>query len=390
MFAQPWAWLGLVGLAVPIAIHMLARHQAIRTRFPTLRFIDVTDVTFIKRQRLTDIPLLLVRLATVAAAIVALAQPHWPSSGSASGAGAIAVVVDDSAGVVGDEGPAAARAEVKDATASTIVTAESLRAGIASASAWLDTIAGRRELVVVSDFQRGALDADALALVPAGAGVRFHALTMSPTKLPVGLTLDGDRSRMQWPTMRSEGPLPITVQAGSDQPRADAMLRAVASLVVTSPVDATARHATLVFANAPERGAAVSAPPVSQPWMFAVMQPLLADPLLRGHVIGKASGSELVVLVDDEPASTVAATIASSVLASLVQPLAWSEFEPETIAPEQLRLWERAPSSVAARTVGESQGRWLWLVVLLLLGVETVMRRRVVPAAGAEAHVRVA
>jgi hypothetical protein len=213
---------------------------------------------------------------------------------------------------------------------------------------------------------------------------------MSPTKLPVGLTLDGDRSRMQWPTMRSEGPLPITVQAGSDQPRADAMLRAVASLVVTSPGDATARHATLVFANAPERGAAVSAPPISQPWMFAVMQPLLADPLLRGHVIGKASGSELVVLVDDEPASTVAATIASSVLASLVQPLAWSEFEPETIAPEQLRLWERAPSSVAARTVGESQGRWLWLVVLLLLGVETVMRRRVVPAAGAEAHVRVA
>ena len=390
MFAQPWAWLGLVGLAVPIAIHLLARHQAIRTRFPTLRFIDITDVTFIKRQHLTDIPLLLVRLALVAMAVAALAQPHWASGAAGTGPKAIAVVVDTSAGVVGDEGPAAARAEVQGAASSTIVEAESLRAGIASASAWLATASGTRELVVVSDFQRGALDADAVAAVPAGAGLRFHVLPMLAPKLPDGFELRGEHSRMSWPVMRSDGALPLAVRAGPDQARADAMLRAVASLAVTTPVDATARHATLVFANAPERGSLAAAPPISQPWMFAVMQPLFADPQLRTHVVGAASGSELIVLVDAEPGSADAAAITSNVLASLVQPLAWAEFEPATIAPEQLKQWERAPSAAPSKNVGESQGRWLWLIALLLLGVETWMRRRAAPASTEEAHARVA
>lgn len=390
MFVQPWAWLGLAGLAVPIAIHLLARHQAIRTRFPTLRFIDITDVTFIRRQRLTDTPLLIVRLLLVAAAVAALAQPHWASASASGGPKAIAVVVDASAGVVGDEGPAAARAEVKDATSSTIVDASSLRAGIASASAWLAAVVGTRELVIVSDFQRGTLDAEAIAAIPAGAGLRFHVLPMVAPKLPDGFELRVDRSRMSWPIMRFDGPLPLTVKAGPDQARADAMLRAVASLAVTSPVDATARHATLVFAHASDRASLATAPPISQPWMFDVMQPLIADPQLHTQVVGASSGSELIILVDAEPDSGDAAAIASSVLASLVQPLAWAEFEPATIAPEQLRQWERAPSATLSKNVGESQGRWFWLVALLLLGVETWMRRRVTPTSAEETHARVA
>ena len=379
MFAQPWAWLGLAGLAVPIAIHLLARHQAVRTLFPSLRFIDATDVTFITRQRLTDVPLLLVRLALIAVAVAALAGPMWPLQRSAvSGPVSLAVVVDVSAGVAGDAGLAAARAAAQSATTSTIVEAESLLAGMASAAAWLAEQRGAREMLVVSDFQRGSLDAAAIATVPAGVGLRFHALPMFAPKVLDGFELRVDESRMTWPVAPSGVPLPIVVKAGADQARANAMLSAVASLVITAPVDATARRAAIVFPSAAEYASlSASLRPIDRPWMFDVMRPLLADPEMRAHVTATSVDGELVVVVDQDPSAMVSADVTAAVLGALLQPLPWSEFEPATIPPETLRQWARAPAEVAGANTGEPQGRWLWLVVLALLGVETWMRRRV-------------
>jgi len=392
MFAQPWAWLGLAGLAVPIAIHMLARHQAVHTLFPSLRFIGVTDVTFIKRQRLTDIPLLLVRLAIVTLAVAAIAGPRWMAAGEVGRATVMAVVVDGSAGVVGGGAMATARAAAATASSSVIVETSSLASGIESAAAWLSTQTGAREIVIVSDFQRGSLDAAAVAAVPNGVGLRFTAVPMAPTPLPSGFELRGDRSRMSWPAAAAAPMLPLVVKAGADQARADAMLSAVASLVVTSSADASVRRASLMFPAAPERAAVVATSrTIDQPWMFAVAQPLLNDPATRAHVDVRAANGELIVLVDEDPGSMAAAGIASTVLTSLVQPLSWSEFEPETIAADQLRQWERAPSDVPSANEREPQGRWLWLIVIAMLGVETWMRReRRVAVAAEEAHARVA
>lgn len=391
MFAQPWAWLGLVGLAVPIAIHMLARHQAVRTLFPSLRFIDATDVTFIKRQRLTDIPLLIVRLAIVAVAVAAIAGPRWAARGTGGRASAVAVVVDASAGVIGGEAATVAKTEAATSETSAIVDAVSLPAGINSAAAWLATQSGPRTIVVVSDFQRGSLDGDAIAKVPAGVGLRFHALPIVPSKLPPGFELRGDRSRMAWPVASPGGVLPLAVKAGPDQDRAAAMLSAVSSLVVTAPVDASARHATLVFPSAPERKDVVaSGSAINQPWMFAVVEPLLSDSVMRAKLSTYSAGGDLLIVVDDDPASALSATVASTVLASLVQPLAWSELEPSTIAADQLRAWERAPSDAPSVNSGEPQGRWLWIVALALLALETWMRRRRAVVVAEEAHARVA
>lgn len=392
MWAQPWAWLGLTGLAVPIAIHLLARHQAARTLFPSLRFIDVAEVLFIRRQRLTDIPLLLVRLTLVAMAVTAFAGPRWPmSGGNATGPMSLAVVVDTSAGALGDAGPAAARAAAQSAASSTIVEAESLPAGITSATAWLARQTGRREMLIVSDFQRGSLDAAAIAAVPAGVGLRFHVLPMFAPKRLDGFELRGERSRMVWPVPPSGVPLPLAVKAGARQARADAMLSAVASLIITAPVDATARRATIVLPSAPEYAPlAASAPPIDHPWMFEVMRPLLNDGATRAHVTPMSVSGELTVLVDDEPDSVLSAGIAASMLGALLQPLPWSEFEPETIAPETLRGWERAPSASPGANAGEAQGRWLWLAVLFLLVLETWMRRQIVTRDEETAHARVA
>jgi len=154
MWAQPWAWLGLAGLAVPIAIHLLARHQAVRAAFPTLRFIDASELNAIKRQRLTDMPLLLVRMLMIALAVAAIAGPRL-------GATAIA----------GDKDPA--HVTVYDMTASAAsgrsdsfvsmrrrahVRTESLPAGLKAAADWAVLQPGERQITVVSDFQRGPLD----------------------------------------------------------------------------------------------------------------------------------------------------------------------------------------------------------------------------------------
>ena len=392
MWAQPWAWLGLLGVAVPIALHLLARHQAVRTPFPSLRFIDVADVTFIRRQRLTDVPLLLVRLAIIVTAVAALAGPRWPlPGGTASGPLSLAVVVDTSANVAGDAGLAAARGAVLSAASSTIIETESLPVGIRSAAAWLARQDGRRDLLIVSDFQRGSLTAEAMASVPDGVGLRFQTLPMFAPKRLDGSDVTGERSRMMWPVPPRGVPLPLAVQAGADQARADTMLSAVASLVITAPVDATARHATIIFRSAPAYAAlAASARPIDRPWMFDVIRPLINDAATRAHVIATPSGADLMILIDDAPDSVLSAGITASVLSALLQPLPWSEFEPSTISPETLRGWERAPSDAPGAMTGAPQGRWLWLIVLLLIGAETWMRRRIVTRREETAHARVA
>lgn len=389
MFAQPWAWLGLAGIAVPVAIHLLARHQAVRTRFPSLRFIAASDVNFIRLRTLSDLPLLLVRVAIVAVAVAALAGPRWGSASAPGSGRVVAVVVDNSAGAAGDDGRNAARAATVDAASSVVVESASLSAGIASASRWLERQTGRRELVIVSDFQRGALSDDAFATVPTGAGVRFVSLKMFPAKLPPGFELRGDRSRMTWPSPSASLSLPLTVKAGADQARAEAMLAAVASLAATTPVDANARRAVLVFPKAPERAALLAAPPINQPWMFDVVQPLLADAAMREAVTARASDGALVLLLAGDPQAESSSEVAATVLSALVQPLAWSEFEPEVIAAEQLRRWERSPADAPSVPTGEPQGRWLWAVVLALFGLETWMRRKT-PRPGVEAPARVA
>ena len=75
IWQNPWAWLGMVGVALPILIHLLGRGHARVLRFPTLRFIDPSRLLPTKRSRIQDPLLLAVRVAIVGCAAIALAQP---------------------------------------------------------------------------------------------------------------------------------------------------------------------------------------------------------------------------------------------------------------------------------------------------------------------------
>src|SRR5262245_1547534 len=100
IFGNPWAWIGLAGIAGPILAHLLARRLPRRQRFPHLGFLPASALKPVSRARLRDFVLLGLRCAIVAAATMALTQPVWVTSARARQLGAQlarAIVIDTSA-----------------------------------------------------------------------------------------------------------------------------------------------------------------------------------------------------------------------------------------------------------------------------------------------------
>jgi hypothetical protein len=376
MWAQSWAWLGLAGLAVPIAIHLLAKHQAIRAAFPTLRFIDASELNAIKRQRLTDIPLLLVRMLMIALAVAAIAGPRFGSGAAArEDEPARATVYDMTISAASGrsdavvDGPRPRRATIE---------AESLHAGLEAAAAWVSRQSGQRDITVVSDFQRGAMDAGDLALVPSGVGLHFERVRSTPAPMPAGLTRDDGRVRMVWPA-QSAHTGPIVVKAGPDQALADSLLAAVTN-VIPFEDNPEEPSAIIVFPKAPERAALVkSMVPIDQPWMFLVTKELLSktpNVARVGSVRPDPLTNTLAVVMDVSPDTTDALNAVASIARGLAAARPASESETRTIDDATLRSWERAAQPNDLRRAGEPQGRWLWMAVVLALVIETGMRRR--------------
>ena len=76
-FLNPALLFALAGLVVPIAIHLVNRQRAVPLRFSSIRFITRTTLRQKSRRSLTDLLLLLLRLAFLAAVLTALAGPQW-------------------------------------------------------------------------------------------------------------------------------------------------------------------------------------------------------------------------------------------------------------------------------------------------------------------------
>ena len=112
---------------------------------------------------------------------------------------------------------------------------------------------------------------------------------------------------------------------------------------------------------------------------------------LRGWIDGTES---LVVVLKEKPNGLLsAATIGALLRAAADTPTA-AEMESTVRAASELRALEREPtaSRVAGGSLqdGQSDGRWFWAAALLLLLVETVMRRSRRQAAVEVPHARVA
>lgn len=297
-FAHPLAWLGLVFLALPVAVHMLVRHRARIQRLPTLRFLRGESPVAMRRSRPDEPRLLLLRMAIIGLAVAALAGPYLfpadppvgPTRPGSEQPNRV-VLVDESWSMlrpVADSDPAnpesaqdRARALAVEAAAearmSTVVAVGAdlpLAAALEGAAAWLERLAGSGEIVFISDFQRGTLETARGAVLPGGPGLVPIAVEVAAAGSAEGaarwsLPLRGesaqvevaevdDAVRLTWSRVEgTSGPEVEFVNDPGDENRVSELRRVAENVGALTP--AAAVPVRVIFPGAPEGPAPESA-----------------------------------------------------------------------------------------------------------------------------------
>lgn len=76
-FANSLFLFALAGLAVPILLHLINRELAVNLKFPSIRFINRSQLPRREKRKLRDLLLLLLRLCLYTAIVLAFAKPVW-------------------------------------------------------------------------------------------------------------------------------------------------------------------------------------------------------------------------------------------------------------------------------------------------------------------------
>jgi Aerotolerance regulator N-terminal len=362
----PAALIGLGLVALPIMVHLLARHHARVLAYPSLRFLRETQLAALRRRSIQDAGLLTCRIAIVATAALALAGPVLQTPArTASHAKRMsrAIVTLD----LSDRSAIAAAAE--GALTSATFTRPIVADALADAARWLDRQPpSAREIVVIGDLRRGVIDDSDLALVPPQIGLRFVPLAMSPQQeqaMPILARREGVLTRIdrqvrfdaEATRVSETGSAPVPVDlvtiaaAPQDADLAAASLRAALDAGV--PWTDFERRVVIMWDGAPQPSPASRAQVVRMP-------------------------------VPSPPAS--AADAVRDVLAGVSRP---DLKEPVATSAEQLARWTRAPGAPSpdAPLSDEGDRRWLWAAALVLLGLEWRLRSASVAKAASDVHV---
>ena len=76
LFAAPWMLLGLIGVGLPIVIHLLDRSRSEAVDWPTLRFLNLARQQSAQRARLKNILVLIARCLLIALIVGAMSMPY--------------------------------------------------------------------------------------------------------------------------------------------------------------------------------------------------------------------------------------------------------------------------------------------------------------------------
>jgi hypothetical protein len=419
---NPWAWLGVLALALPVLIHLFSRRPARIESFPSLRFLDASRLLPTRRTQLTDVPLLLVRLAILLFAVAALAQPVLRAGADRDASIVARAIIVDTAGLYGDSvARAAITSQIASLTTDGGATTQLLTAHprdmLAGAVEWLRDAPGRDEVLVVSPFAHHVLDSLDLVGVPSSVTMRLiRSRASSSASAPLPLPRDA----VWWahaPFADSSGVLPSVRALGARTVGDSAPSGGVRRTIVVTTVGADSLAAWTRVAQ-----------PLNTPWMGDAVAAMARDSTLRSVSAGIGSsgnprtqgveprfvvvsrsgngapavfatrlpgaGSDRLLLVVRDPAQHLLSASLLLAASTYFAPLAPAS---DTSAPsdEALRRWERAPAAAPSSPslrgradyyVGASDARYFWILVLLLIGVETLMRRRAaVASAGAAA-----
>jgi hypothetical protein len=96
-FLHPWALAGLAAASIPVLLHLLARREPPTVVFPAVRYLIATTQEHLRRLKLQNLLLLLVRTALIATLVLAAAGPTMPRTGLPTHApSALVLIVDNS------------------------------------------------------------------------------------------------------------------------------------------------------------------------------------------------------------------------------------------------------------------------------------------------------
>jgi hypothetical protein len=418
---NPLALAGLTAAALPVIIHLLKRHRAARVPFPTLRFLTDSRAAAVTIRSLSDPWLLILRIATVAAAVLAAAQPDLVTSWQRAREDrrlARAIVVDTSASANAFD-----RAREHDLAverrADAIVELRAERVGgslCQAATALIDGPVARHEIVVISDFQLGSINDAEIACVPPDVGLRFvdtaekRAETASVTMvgLPADgrateqrVELEGPRTKVTLSQREAGAALQPGILASANQAPAVAQLLRAAARAGTPAVPVN-RPMTFIFPGGP----APAATPLRVSWMIAAVVAAREDAALLQAATSRreakastlsppwtavarsASGEPLIsaaaesdgliVSVLAEPSDLLALAAVRAFLTAVAATPDWRELEVESIPDSQLKTWTRVPGPIPSerfRSAPPGDARWLWALTLALLCAEWIARR---------------
>ena len=418
---NPAALAGLAAVAGPVLVHLLRRQRAPRVAFPTLRFLVSTRAAAARFTTPSDRLLLILRIGIVAAAAIASAQPVLVTAWRRAAwqertARALVIDASDSVASAARQVREAVSAEYRGSTDITEIHAADLADGLKQAVAALrDVRAGRVEIVVISDFQKGALTAADLGALPAEAGVRFVAIDAGrPAGVFPGLrviepdanaaveqaiTLERTRTRVAM-TAVSAAPRGPAILSPPGQDAAVRSLRRIVAAAGAPELPAN-RGLTLIFPG-------VQPPPVGPlraGWMADAFRAAASDERLRREastsvidarsalpaswrpLVRSRSGQPVVSLaaIEDDlaayvsasPAELVSAAALRALLLAIATPPGWPEREVERIPGARLAEWTRDPRPRSSGGKHEAPGdaRWFWGVAMALLLVETAARK---------------
>ena len=214
-FLTPLFFLALAGLAIPVLIHLIQREKKQIMRFPSLMFVQRVPYKSIQRRRIHNWLLLLVRLSALLLIILAFSRPFFQrdqlNTPTGTGAREVVVVLDQSYSIGYGDRWERARSAAYDAInglgsndrGSVVLFAsgaeialrssasgerDRLTAAVAAAkptdgatryapalkvagSILAESPLPRREVVLISDFQRGGWRGEEGARLPAGSTV---------------------------------------------------------------------------------------------------------------------------------------------------------------------------------------------------------------------------
>ena len=166
-FLTPLFLLGLAGLAVPVIIHLIQRERKNVVQFPSLMFLQRIPYQSVRRRRVRNWPLLLLRLAALALIVAAFARPFLRRQAlavsAAGGAREVVVMVDRSYSMAyGDRW-----------TRATAAARKAIAAVGPSDRASLVFFASGAEVALRSASDHGRLEAAVLTTRPGAAATRY-------------------------------------------------------------------------------------------------------------------------------------------------------------------------------------------------------------------------